>query len=866
MSTAPVPPTPDEAAERQPVLAERRAASPFSFFLSPFSLFLLAAVAVLTWAGAREWPGAITSTDVNQHRLDTALPPLAAGVEVRQTFRPRHDGLTEVELLLAKYGEEAAQENGGALTFQLLDEQGRVLAEQVEPSGGLAHNQSYVLRVPRQEDSGGRAYTLRMSADGPTLFSAWGYSLDVYDGGALVVSGAETAARELRFVTRYELTAGSAAASLLGSLRRDGPVMLLALMWALMPGCLLLLAALPRSLRWDAGAWWGVALALGLSAWPLGWYWLTLAGGQWSGWGLWLVLALGWGATLFLWLRRRRVAHAEGYAANDAAPPSATSFATPSGSSAEDRAGLRPIPTDRWRWEHGALALILVGGLAVRLLAVRDLGFPPWVDSIRHALITTLMVEHGQTISNYEPVLPIARFPYHFGFHTLPASLLLMTGWPLPETLLALGQLLNALVALTVYAAAWLVTRRRGAGLAAAFLVTFPFLFPAYYATWGRFTQGTAMVVMPVLVACVWGLVRGGRGWRGAWWLVGLLAAGLFLIHLRVFIYFLPFPLLVWAGSRARRTGWLVAGGALALVLVAPRIWYLFPRSRPIAEVLSTSEESYNAFPMGYITAGWERYFIGLAAVALLVVLVAALRRQRWAAFPLALGLWVGTLFLMLAGRRFGLPETWLVNLNSMYITLFLQLALLLGMAGDWLWRGLAGNGATRSLRFAGLGAGLVGALLFGVRHQVTVLNPQTILAEEPDRAALAWMEANLPESARVAVSSWPWLGGTWSGSDGGAWILPVTGLETTTPPADYSYSAELHRSVAEFNEAANAIEDWSDPASAEWLRGEGVTHLYVGARGGFLDPAELARNPALRLLHQHEGTFVFEVGAGGEE
>ena len=89
-----------------------------------------------------------------------------------------------------------------------------------------------------------------------------------------------------------------------------------------------------------------------------------------------------------------------------------------------------------------------------------------------------------------------------------------------------------------------------------------------------------------------------------------------------------------------------------------------------------------------------------------------------------------------------------------------------------------------------------------------------------------------------------------------------MTRLGTTTPPADYSYSAELHRSVAEFNEAASAIEDWSDPASAEWLREEGVMHLYVGARGGFLDPAELARNPALTLLHQHDGTFVFGVNA----
>jgi hypothetical protein len=66
-------------------------------------------------------------------------------------------------------------------------------------------------------------------------------------------------------------------------------------------------------------------------------------------------------------------------------------------------------------------------------LAVRDLEFPTWVDASRHGLITAVMVENGRTPTDYAPYLPVERFPYHFGFHTLSASLAMMTGWPLPR-------------------------------------------------------------------------------------------------------------------------------------------------------------------------------------------------------------------------------------------------------------------------------------------------------------------------------------------------------------------------------------------------------------------------------------------------
>ena len=815
-----------------------------------FLCFLMGVFVLLCWAWYSAWPAPILSVDIKQERLNKALPLPQNGVEIRQEFYARYDGLREVEVQLARFERE---DEGGQLSFRLFDDQDQLVAERMVKTRSLTHNQIWVWHIPRQDESAERRYTLLVTGDGP--FSLWGYTLDVLSG-ELDVSGAKTEARELRFVTRYELTFGAAIKQLVALLQRDGLFLGLALGFVLMPGCLILLLTRRWLGEWDLAAWWGGALALGLSLWPLIWYWMTLAGLRWSRFGLWVVLLWGWEAVIGLWVwreyRRRTIG-------KDQPAVGGTSFSR--------RAAWR-LPHDLLRvlhWEHGVLLLLLFGGLAVRLLAVREQLFPLWVDSVRHALITQVMAYKGQVLFDYAPLLPmIDRFPYHFGYHTLSASLLMITEGSLPIMMLSFGQLLNALMPLTIYTAAWLMTRRRDVGLLAAFLVAFPFLFPGYYATWGRFTQLTGMLIMCVLVAMTWRLVRGARRQRYNWWLVGLLAAGLFLVHLRVFLYYLPFPVLIWLYSKGRRTGWLAAAGVLGGLLVAPRISYLMQRSS--AGVLTPSTPGYNAFPTGYVTAGWEKYFVGFAAVSLLLVVVGRMRGARWSSLPLLLALWVAALFGLLGGKYVGLPESWLVNLNSMYITLFFPLALLLAITATHLWRKravlyhLLHWRALSALFYLPLGALFSATLLFGIRHQITILNEQTILTYRDDMAALEWVAANTPPSARFAVNSWLWLGGTWAGSDGGAWLIPFAERYSSTPPADYIYNLPLTEEVNAFNQHAKGIEDWSAPSVAQWLREQGITHLFVGVKSGFIDPAELEKNPALIRRYNHNGTFVFEV------
>jgi hypothetical protein len=781
--------------------------------------------------------GPLKAVDLNQGRLDTAMPAPHNHLVLEQSFIPSRNGLSEIELILTRQGEADAGES--RFTLELRDEAGNVIAARTHRSQTLNHNQTYTLQFAPQPASAGKRYVLRLSGSDGNPISAWGYSLNVVDDGQLTIIGGESNARELRFVTRYTLLWQDVAAILANEVLRNGRLALVSLGFLLLPGVLLL--SIGRPYHWDRAAWWGAALSLGAAAWPVLWFWFSLAGGRWSAGLLWSIVLLGWVVVVGIAVIRRY---------GRRVPNSPTRR-----------------PDRQARLIHLLLGLLLVASLASRFVATRDLAFPPWVDSSRHALITAVMVEQGRTPANYEPYLPVDRFPYHFGFHSLSASLHLMTGHELPGLLLFLGQWINGLLPLTVYAAGWMITRRRAVGLVAAFLIALPFFFPGYYATWGRLTQIMAMLVMPVLLTLTWQL---GRGWFRAWPLVGVLAAGLFLIHFRVFLFFLPLAAVVTAVDLARRrAGPLLKAGGLALVLVLPRLIQLLAQTNPV-QTLQQSLPGYNDFPIGYVTTGWERLYLGLAVVAAGVVLAGLARRRRWVAFPIVLVLWVAILFVLLAGERLGLPETLVVNLNSMYISLFLPLALFLAtVAGKvWWWVGRWGRRPAVNRRrewwvtIAGLSAGLALGLLalFGWRQQVNILNPQTILALRQDTAALAWAGEQLPDDALVAVNAWQWLGATWAGSDGGAWLVPLTGRQTTTPPVDHIYNPDLFAEVRAFNEAATITADWSDPDAAKWLRDQGVTHIFVGARGGIFDPARLSRNPDLHLLFHQEGTFVFEV------
>jgi hypothetical protein len=839
-------------------------------------VWLLAAAAALAglWLGRAPAP---TALDLDQPRLDQPAPLVQGTATLAQSFHPAHNGLSAVELLAVVYDPPAgaAPSEPPTLNLQLLDPAGQPIASQTFSS--LGHNASLTLHFAPQPRSSGQRYTLVLTGSPANPATAWAYSLDGYAGGDLRLDGAPVLG-DLRFTTRYTYFWADAWRGVFVALRRMLPFAVPLWLVLFAPG-LLLLALVPPARAWPTqGARWGAALALSLALLAVAWAWIGVFGLHWSP----PVLAAVYAAVGLALLARSALVALRARAA-------------PGRPAAHPR--LSPANA------HTALLLLILAvGLATRLLAVRDLVLPQWVDGPHHYTIARLLAEHGSVPPTYQPVLPIDRFLYHFGFHALAVSVHWLSGAGLADNFLLLGQVLHGLVPLSAYAGVSALTGRRRAGLFASAFIAFVSLFPAYYLTWGRYTHLAGVLLLYPALALAWrlGAVSHLAGRLVHAVLLGLLAAGLLLTHYVVFVFWLAFAAVAVVFGLARRPQFapggprllaLLAAALAGLALAAPWLWRLASR---LLLVFATQPQrlaapvGYNAFPFDYFTAPLERAWLLLAAAALAVGL---LRRN---ALMAAVAAWL-TLLAVLVNIG---PGNWLVTNNALAITLFVPGSLALGWGADRLFsfslafvRRLPSGASAASLaeapapssfvlgpsskpdplriplyalRFAPLAllSLVLGfAIGRGLPAQVAILNPDTTLVYPADRPALEWIEQNAPADAVFLINAWEWLNGTWAGSDAGGWIWPLTGRRATLPAADYAYASLPYQAqVNDLQSRLNQIGDAANPAALALLQEAGVTHVFIGARGGRFTPEMFVGRAPYTLLFTNGAAWIFAV------
>ena len=799
----------------------------------------LGVLLVLIGALILHWPGSRAIIDERQERRDLAAPLPRPGATLEQTFTAQHDQLTAVEVVIARWSDAGSQVEDGHtfLHLSLLDSDGRLLREAQWASNSLAHEQALHWRFEVLPDSAGEPFTLRVEGSEGNRAGVWAYSLDGYPRGELRVNGTGRDG-DLAFKTFYASPSWDSLATL-GSLIGDNWGLFGLMVLVLVGPGLLILPALPG--RVDPAAKLSIAVAGSLALTPLSWLWLSTVGGRWKATFLWLALIVVTGIGLWRLARRR--------------------------------------PRLRFSVEGLLLAAILLAGLGVRLLAIRDLALPAWVDSPQHWLISQLMAESGRVPVDYRPWMPVDRFWYHFGFHSLAASLHMLAGIPIERIMLVGGQFLNALVPLSVYGATVLMGGRRRAGLLAAFTVALLTVFPAFYTSWGRYTQLSGMLILGPLMGVAYRLFQiWGRRWRvvggGLVW-VALALGGLFVVHARVWVYGVVWVALLSAGlvRRVRRrpdalrflTRTLVPLAAGSLLAAGP--WFVrVGRSVLLPQLIrranTASSGSYNAIPWGYVNFGWEPVWFGLAGAAALVSVALLWRRGKASdRLPLVLFGWVAAMLAVVNVGRLGVPLGGLVNNNTLVISLFLPVAVLIGWLVDQVVEWSARHVAGRTTTAAVLGGLIAVGGLYGANQQINVLNDDTILVWPDDLALLERVEQTLPADALVAVNGWLWLQpGNWAGRDGGYWLLPLTGRDSTMPPIGYGLDPEYRDWVNGVNAEMAELDDWSSSEAADFLQQQGITHVFIGGRGGILKPEQLAANPRFRCLDSSGAAWLFEV------
>ena len=551
------------------------------------------------------------------------------------------------------------------------------------------------------------------------------------------------------------------------------------------------------------------------------------------------------------------------------------------------RNGLRFPKVDRLEWI--AVAVFALTFLS-RFQFALEFPFPAWSDSLHHTLLTQLTAENGQLPYSLEPYFPNRLDMYHLGLYSLSGPLTILTRQPAHLTLLWTAQFLNAMCGFGIYLILDRYVGRAGAIVGAAVAGLFS-VHPALWANWGRFTQLAGVVMAPFAWLMLVDLLQTARK-KIPWRLVmitGFLSAAVFFLHFRVAVFYGLWAIFGCVAairnrvlpprrdyeSRLRRPAGLairrivfelVGVGAVVLVLVLPvlvgavEVYLANTAAITVAEVdpgvVEETTRNYFAFPVSvypYLVA--PVWLLWVTAVAALV----GLWRRSWVTVTALL--WAGALWLLGNAYRLEIAVLNVTNLGAVLIMFYLPIALVCGVGAHNLMQLLPERPRQRMV--LGVLCALLAAGAYSSSLRANRIEPERHFVTGDDRAAMRWIEENVPEDAMFAINTYFWLPEFAHGVDAGYWIPYLTGREIMlssmlsdgAPPA---YMAQL----LEWAAWTESLETGLD--TLDELYADGIEYIYIGATGDFTGPGlrvdHLVQSPDVVVLFEQGDAAVLQI------
>lgn len=514
-----------------------------------------------------------------------------------------------------------------------------------------------------------------------------------------------------------------------------------------------------------------------------------------------------------------------------------------------------------------ALILIFLVILIWRFHQIQGVVLPLWVDSVHHVQIVDLFLETGGIPETFEPYMPVP-FYYHYAFHASAALFSFISRLPPAKAVLFLGQALNAAVALGVYRlgkALWGGWRRAALSAILVGLVT---QMPAYYVTWGRYTLLTGMLLLPLCMATALDIVNKGVE-KSRLFTFALLTAGTLLSHyfaaglLAIFLVILGIQVLFSNILRKNRPVWstwlpLLIAALAGLIIAGPwlyRMWGFAQRGVELGAFQPTLEAINERYFPDYLTYLWR--LLGpdrnqaLLFIALPGLVISLLRRQTR-----VFGVWSLVLALM------SLPAGFYVapfRPDHAVIVLFLPTAMLVA---ELLVSIIDLPAGEKLSMIKGVGMLVVFVVLvgWGIFDTRDVINSTTILATQDDLQALNWIEENTPLEAVFGINAVHWQYGSYRGVDGGWWITPLTGRMTSLPNAlstmgTHEYALQVNEIARQFSNLTGCTPEFWELAQAQ-----GLTHVYVTAQKGSMQPDQFEDCPGAELVFHNESVYIYRI------
>jgi hypothetical protein len=455
----------------------------------------------------------------------------------------------------------------------------------------------------------------------------------------------------------------------------------------------------------------------------------------------------------------------------------------------------------------------------------------------------------------------------------------------MPQAVLFVGQLLNALAAFTIYPLAVRLTGNRWVGFMAVLTAAVLSPMPGFYVNWGRYTQLAGQVILPVALWLSWEMADHLQlDWRRLG-LAAIAVAGLALTHYRVILFYgvilASWWLVHFVLNKEKRSNWLNSLGRLALLgmlsLAAISPWIANTVSSRLADQQITVAtqghdndfvlNEYNRFPdvRNFVPTP----MLGAIGVGFLFSLV----RKRTLAF--FVGVWVAAWLLLANPYLLRLPGTGIVNNFAILIALYIPGAIMVGYGvvsvaqyGRRYWRGAPWA----------VGLVVLAASLWAARIHARMIDPAYAMVTPADERAMAWIKANTPPDAKFLVNGFFAYGGSSVvGADAGWWIPLLAGRENTIPPLTYvsetplsrDYPQQVHNLMAQLQAT-----DLATPEGLALLEQNGITNIYIGQGEGrvgnpgapLLSAETLLAAPYYEPIYHEGRVWIFELRAGQVE
>lgn len=606
-----------------------------------------------------------------------------------------------------------------------------------------------------------------------------------------------------------------------------------------------------------------LGIGLSLALYPLILLWAKVAGlrpGSATVWGLLLFSCLGIG-----WLALRSRKHSD--------------LRAWSQSGIVYRWKTLPVRLPDLVW-LGAVGLVVL----VRLFLLRSLDTPQWGDSVQHVVMGQLFVDNGGLFDSWMPYAPYSSLTVHYGFHTMIAAIMWLSGIPVLAATLIAGQLANIFAIIVLSAIAVRLAQNAWAGTGATLVAGILLPLPNQYSDWGRYSQLAGQILMPVSLWIVWYIFYGRRDlcWRSI--LIGaILFAGTFLAYYRMPYYVVAFTgwiIIIYAIQHWRngRRVWInpllmVASSALlALLLVLP--WLLHLRgsnlalsaeSGPILQgsLLDSIRSEYDAF-----RNPGQFYPPLVFAGSILAMLVSVVRKN---VTGILVSIWSLSLLAFPALRILQNPGANNLEGFAVLISAYIPLGILAGYGIDFGLGWLAQR--YRALLPVALAVLLVVSLA-GVRDRLHDPDQHYRILAPADIRAMQWIQEHVPENAFFLVDGFlVYSGMSVVGSDGG-WYIPLLAHRNSTMPPQYALLAEKPRDPA-YNTLIVALVTQlrqvgvTSNAGIQLLCRSKITHVYVGQGQGqiaipppvpMLSLNDLEHSPAFTEVYRQDKIGVFAL------